>query len=151
MAAQTENIGKTSKTISAVLREPLPPEEINLSKTAAEFVISGPTFTCRVQRKTGAISGIKVVRDEQEVITSIGPADIQIDRHRLASELNSCKLSVVSKGKDKIVLRAQGVLHDPAKPEADIDYTVLHTFFNDGVVVSGIKLVLRNDLKLEVE
>jgi len=36
---------KTSRTIRSVLREPLPPEELTLSESAAELVISGPTFT----------------------------------------------------------------------------------------------------------
>jgi len=64
---------QTSRTISTVLREPLPPEELSLSESAAEFAFTGPTFTYRVQKATGAISGIRVVREGQEVIMASGP------------------------------------------------------------------------------
>ena len=139
----------SSRTISAILREPLPPEEIQLSETASDYVLSGPTFTYRVQKATGAISAIRVVREGQEVVTASSAADIQIDQYRLASDLNSCKVSVDSRGKDKVVLRAEGILRDPGKRGPEVDYTLLHTFFNDGVVVSAMKLVPRADLRVE--
>ena len=144
--AHAEPPARTSRTISAVLREPLPPEELSLSESATEIVVSGPTFTYRVQKATGAISAIRVVREGAEVITTTGPADIQIDRYRLASELNSCKLTRESQGKDKVVLRAEGVLRDPAKRGPEVNYTLLHTFFNDGVLVSAAKLTPQADL-----
>ena len=142
---------RTSKTINSVLREPLPAEELSLSQNATEFVINGPTFTYRVEKITGAISSILVVREGQEVIAASGPADILIDRYHLASTLNSCKLDVVTEGKDKIVIRTNGILHDPEKRGSEVDYTVLHTFFNDSVVVSTVKLVPRADLQVENE
>src|ERR1035438_813637 len=129
-------IPRTSRIISSVLREPLPAEAISLSETAKELVLNGPTFTYRVQKATGAISAIRVVRDGQEVITTSGPADIQIDQYRLVSELNSCKVTIDSQGKDKIIVRAEGILRDPAKRGPEVDYTLVDTFFNDGVVVS---------------
>ena len=147
--AGAEPIARTSRTISSVLREPLPAEEISLSETAKELVLNGPTFTYRVQKATGAISAIRVVRDGQEVITTSGPADIQIDQYRLVSELNSCKVTIDSQGKDKIIVRAEGILRDPAKRGPEVDYTLVHTFFNDGVVVSTVKLTPRADLQVE--
>jgi len=139
----------TSRPVSAVLREPLPPEEIRLSESATGYLISGPTFTYRLEKATGAITGIRVVRETQEVVTSDGPADIQIDQYRLASDLNSCKVSIVSKGKDKVVLRAEGILRDPGKRGPEVDYTLVHTFFNDGVAVTAVKLIPRADLRVE--
>jgi len=141
----------TSRTISAVLREPLPSEEIGFSENAAEMVITGPTFAYRIGKATGIISAIRVARDEQEVITANGPADIQIDQYRFATEHNSCKLAIDSEGKNKIVLRAEGVLRDPAKRGPEVDYTLLHTFFNDGVVVTAVKLVPRGELRVARE
>jgi hypothetical protein len=147
--AAAEQPAPTSRPISAVLREPLPPEELSLSESDKEVVLRGPTFTYRVQKATGAISGIRVVREGQEVIAASAPADIQIDQYRLASDLNSCKLAIESQGKDKVVIRADGILRDPAKRGPEVDYTLLHTFFNDGVVVSTVKLVPRADLRVE--
>ena len=141
--------GRTSKTIGAVLREPLPVEALSLSQTAGDFVISGPTFMYRVQKTTGAINALRVVCEGQEVIATSGPADVLIDRYQLASPLNSCKLAVVADGKDQVVIQARGILHDPEKRGPEVDYTVLHTFFNDGVVVSTVKLIPRADLLVE--
>lgn len=140
-----------SRTISAVLREPLPPEELRLSENATEMVVTGPTFAYRIGKATGLVSALRVARDEQEVIAANGPADIQIDQYRFATELNSCKLTIDSEGKDKMVLRAEGVLRDPAKRGPEVDYTLLHTFFNDGVVVTAVKLVPRGELRVERE
>jgi hypothetical protein len=136
----------TSKTIHAVLREPLPAEELSVSNNAGGFVINGPTFAYSVDKASGAINSFRVVCDGQEVITTSGPADIQIDQYRLASTLNTCKLTLVSQGKDKVVLEASGVLRDPEKHGPEVDYTLAHTFFNDGVVVSKVRLIPRSDL-----
>ena len=43
--AYAQGNGRVSKPISTVLREPLPLEELQLSESAAEWVIAGPTFT----------------------------------------------------------------------------------------------------------
>lgn len=138
-----------SRPVSAVLRDPLPPEELSFSENATEVTINGPTFTYRVRKATGAISAFRVVCEGQEVIAATGPADIQIDQYRLASELNSCKLAIETKGTDKVVLRAEGVLRDPAKRGPEVDYTLLHTFFSDGVAVTAVKLSPRADLRVE--
>ncbi len=140
---------RTSKTIGAVLRTPLPPEELSLSESDSELVIVGPTFTYRVSKSTGAIAAIHVVREGKTVVESTGPVDLQIDRYRLASDKNAAKLSVVSQGKDKIVLKAEGTLHDPENRGPDVAFTVQHTFYNDGVEVSEVKLTPRDDLLIE--
>jgi hypothetical protein len=74
-AARAGQSSPTSRTINSVLHEPLPAEELSLSESAAEFVVSGPTFTYRIQKATGAVSGIRVVHEGQEVITASIPAD----------------------------------------------------------------------------
>ena len=148
-ASRAEQLAQASRTIGAVLREPLPAEELSLTENAAEFVVNGPTFTYRIQKATGAIAGVRVVREGQEVITASGAADIQIDQYRLASALNSGKAAIESQGKDKIVVRAEGILRDPAGRGPEVDYTLAHTCFDDGVVVTAVKLTPRADLAVE--
>jgi len=147
--AAAENGTRFSKTISSVLREPLPAEELALTESAAGWVISGPTFTYQVQRTTGAIVALRVVRDGEAVIVAKGPADIQVDQYRLTSELNTCKLAVISRERSQIVLQADGTLWDPTKRGPAVNYTLLHTFFNDGVVVSKVTLTPQEDLRVE--
>jgi hypothetical protein len=145
-AAGASGVGKTSQTFHAILREPLPPEELSVSTHAEEFVIKGPTFAYSVDQATGAINSLRVVRDRQEVLTTTGPADVQIDQYGLASPLNTCKVTLVSEGKDKVVVEASGTLRDPAQHSPEVDFTVAHTFFNDGVVVSRVSIIPRADL-----
>ena len=139
----------TSRPISAVLREPLPPEELSLSENTTDFIITGPTFTYRLPKATGAVSPLRVVRSGQEVITGGGPADLELDDYRLASDRNSCQVALESEGKDKIVFRVGGTLRDSAERGPEVDYTLRHTFFSDGVVVSEIALTPRTDLRIE--
>src|ERR1035438_335460 len=141
--ADTTVTKKSHKTIDSVLREPLPPEDLSLAENTGEFVINGPTFSYRVQKISGVINSIHAVRDGQEVIASSGPADLVIDQYRLASTFNSCQVTAITNGKDKIVIQAKGFLHDPDKVGPNVDFVILHTFFNDGVVVSNVKLVPR--------
>jgi hypothetical protein len=145
-AAQAEAGTRTGRWIGTVLREPLPAEELTLSTNAGEWVITGPTFTYRIQKSTGTINGLRVVSNGQEVIASSSPIQLQIDDYRLASELTSGEASVVRTGKDRILLRARGILRDPAQRGPEVDYALLHTFFNDGVVVLSVKLTPRKDL-----
>ena len=140
---------KVSMPIGAVLREPLPAEDLRLSTNATEWVITGPTFTYRVRKATGAISELRVVREGQEVIATSSPVDIRLDDYRLSSDLASGSTEVVTAGKDKVVLRAHGLLRDPAKRKPEVDCTLLQTFFSDGVVVSTVRLTPRKDLSVE--
>jgi hypothetical protein len=148
-AAYSKDARTASKTIVSVLREPLPAEELRLSQGRQEFVVQGPTFTYRVQAKTGVVSGIRVVRGGREVISSRGLAEILIDQYQLGSRPNACTMSVVSEGKDKIVLKATGSMHEPERGGPDINFIIVHTFFNDGVVVSDVKLRPRTDFEVK--
>ena len=134
------------KTIDVVLREPLAAEEVRLAEIPGEIVINGPTFTYRVSKTSGVIKAIQAVRDGREVISPSGPADIVIDQYRLTSTLNSCQVGLLTNETGKIVIQAKGVLRAPDKAGPDVDYVLLHTFFNDGVVVSKVKLVPRGNL-----
>ncbi len=137
-----------SQTIRSALFKPLPPEELTLSTNTSGFIVDGPTFAYGIERATGAINALRVVHEGEEVISSTRPADIHVDQYHLASSLNSCELTVLSQGKDKIVLQARGVLRDPAQHGPELDYSLLHTFFNDGVVVTEVKLMPRSDFQV---
>lgn len=140
-----------SESPASVLREPLPPEELSFANKVSEFVITGPTFKYRVQKSTGVITGVRVFRGGQTVILQDGPADLLIDDYRLSSKANSAHVTVVQYGKDKVVLESKGVMRAPDNDGPEIDFSVLHTFFNDGVVVSDIKLTPRSDLSVRRE
>ena len=61
--------------------------------------------------------------------------------------LNSCKVVVESQGKDKSFSGRKVLRATRAKRGPEVDYTLLHTFFNDGVVVTAVKLTPQADLR----
>jgi hypothetical protein len=128
----------------SLLRAPLPPEELHLTRSRTEWAIEGPTFSYRVQRKTGAVAGIRVARGKEEVISSDGPVGVAIDELQLCRSPSA--VSVLHAGKDKIVIQAKGTFQNNAWQQ--LDFTMLQTFFNDGVVVVGMKLVPRQDFEV---
>lgn len=142
---------KFSQTIYSVLRQPLPPEELILSQNDAEVTVNGPTFTYHVQKSSGVVSGLRVVRDGEVVIAAKGPADIRIDNQRLSFGRTTGALTILSRGEDKIVLQADGILRDSAGRTPEVHYTLVHTFFNDGVVVTTVRLTPRAELSVEME
>lgn len=146
--AESKPRGPVSKTIYSVLREPLPPEELRLANRAKDFVIKGPTFEYRVSKSTGAIHDLRVVRDGEEVISQRGAGQILLDGEPLSSNTSRAKTAVVSSSKEKVVIEARGAFRGPANAEAQVDFTLRHAFFNDGVVVSEVKLIPRADLPL---
>jgi len=142
-SAETKAPRPPSKTIASVLREPLPLEELQLTKRGNEFVVTGPTFEYRVNRATGALTGPRVVRDGEQVISQTGVAEILLDGRPLRSKRNSRSAVVVSSGKDQIVIEAGGRFEGADAAGADVDFSLHHTFFNDGVVVTEVKLIPR--------
>lgn len=119
-----------------------------MSGNAAEYVIRGPTFTYRLQKQSGAINSVGVTREGREVVASRGPFDLRLDGQSLWCNTTG-EVALVTETREKVVARAQGIWRDPAKRKPDLDCTLQHTFFNDGVVVSSVKLVPRGDLAVE--
>jgi hypothetical protein len=140
-----------SRTPEAVLRQPLPPEELKLSETRTEFIIAGPTFSYGVQRATGVIGEVQVMRDGREVIHSRGPAEIRIDNFLFIEAGGQVNVSVVNQSKGKVVLRAEGILRQAPGTGPEIRYKLVHTFFNDGVLVSEVALKPSADLGITNE
>ena len=52
-----------SKTVTEVLREPLPPENLSCTTSETTITIQGPTFRYMVDRATGAISRAMTASD----------------------------------------------------------------------------------------
>lgn len=140
---------RTSKTIAAVLREPLPSEDLQCADTTAEFLIEGPTYSYAVNKTNGAIVSVRAVRDGSAVVESKGPADISVDGYSLASDQTQGQTEIVEQSKQKIVLKTLGTLKDPKGTGPDLKYTLQHDFYNDGVVVSKVTLVPQNDLTVQ--
>ncbi len=141
--------GSVSPTITSVLREPLPPENLSCNVDAGEIVIQGPTFRYTVDRTSGAVRDLEVKRDGHIVASLQESAEIVLDAYHLASSGNSGKTVVAAQSEQKVVLNTEGVLSDPTRRGSDIPYALVSTFYNDGVVVSEITLRPRKDLQVK--
>jgi hypothetical protein len=130
-----------SKTITEVLRQPLPREDLSCTTEGTRIVIEGPTFRYTVDQATGAIVGLAAVREGQVVAALGEPADLLIDDLRLAAASGTTK--ILAQGKDKVILATEGALGP------DIAYTVQNTFYNDGVAVAEFRLKPRKDLAIQ--
>src|ERR1043166_7009777 len=140
-------VGCASHTADrGALVERLPPEELRLHQNRSEFVIQGPTFTYHVG-KTGApiLNGLSVVRDKNEVIS--GPGRILVDGFELGPEKTSAETTVVSKTKGKVVLQAKGMFQG-VRDNDRLEYRMVETFFNDGVVVLEVNLIPTRDFEI---
>jgi len=145
-AIAAQESSRTSKPISSVLREPLPPEELQLSESGSEWLIAGPTFTYSVRKTTGAITALQVRAEGREMVVADNPAEIVLDDDLPFSGLVVSNTAVLlTQNAHQIVLRGQGILRNTTRNRPDVDYTILHTFFDDGVVVSLVRLVPRQD------
>jgi len=135
-------LSPVSKTITQVLREPLPPEDLGCSVEASRIVVQGPTFRYSVDKATGAIVGLEAVRQGQVVATLREPADLWIDDLRLTTGSGGTT-KILAQGKDKVILVTEGALG------ANVAYSLQNTFYNDGVVVARFKLKPKKDLAIQ--
>ncbi len=136
----------TSRALSSVLKEPLPSEELQLADGGTEWIIKGPTFEYRIWKATGALTAVRVQSDGREVIRASRPLEIQLDDERLEFGFASGQAGILTQAVHQIVVRSQGILRDPAQSRPDVECTLLHTFYDDGVVVTTVKLTPENDL-----
>ena len=122
-----------SRTITEVLRDPLPPEDLTCTGDDTRIVIQGPTFRYVVDRGTGVIAELEAMREGDKVV-------------RLRAE-GFTRISAAEP--EKVVLSTEGRW-------GTLPYAVEHTFYNDGVVVSAVvlrpdeDLTIRNGLRYEV-
>ncbi len=69
--------GPVSKTVTEVLREPLPPEDLSCMANDTTITIQGPTFRYVVDRATGAAEAIEAEGVPYRSI--LGLADLGLD------------------------------------------------------------------------
>lgn len=135
-----EAASPTSNTISQVLREPLPSEDLSCRVEGAKIIIQGPVFRYSVDKGTGAIVGLDVTRQGRVVTSLRGPADVLIDDIRLSGAVGTT--TIITQGKDKAILRTEGGLG------SDLAHVLRSTFYNDGVVVMECTLRPKKDLAI---
>ena len=144
-----ENPEPRSRTVTAVLREPLPPEDLSYSADGGKVVITGPTFEYTVDKTTGAVVALQVKRDGQSVVSLIKPASLVIGDYDIASKENLGETTTAADSAEKIILKTKGTLKSASPTDPDLPYTLVSTFFNDGVVVSEMTLLPPKDLVVE--
>ncbi len=135
--------------MTAVLREPLPPEELNCSVDGNKIVIKGPTFEYTVDKTTGAVAALQVKREGQDVIRLVEPTSLVIGDYNVASKQNLGETSITTHNAQKIVLKTKGTLKSASRTQPDLPYTLVSTFFNDGVVVSEVTVLPSRDMAVK--
>ncbi len=131
-----------SRLVREVLREPLPSEDLICEEKDEQVVVQGPTFRYVVDRTTGAVVDITVMREDAVVIKMREPLNVLVDDEMLMKDMKG-KTAVEIKEKNRVVVRTEG------KWGEDISCLMNTTFYNDGVMVSQITLTSKNDRLLQ--
>lgn len=132
-----------SRPIAEVLREPLPPERLTYSERAGRILIAGPTFEYTVDGSTGAIVGLKAVRDDQPVVQLVKPSRLVVGRYTTDAPNNAGETTATTQTPERIILETKGTMKSGAS--ASLPYKLMTTFFNDGVVVCQYTLTPKKD------
>lgn len=122
-----------SKSIKEILREPLPSEDLVCNEDSEKIVIQGPTFRYVVERETGIVSDVEVVREGTVVVKLLEPLALWIDDLNLVKNVK-CETKVELNNKNQVVLSSEGMY------KSDTSYRIKSTFYNDGVAVFQITL-----------
>ena len=138
-----------SKTVTEVVREPLPSEALTYVVDGGKIIIRGPTFEYIVEKTIGAVVGLQVKREGKPVACLDEPARLILGDYSLANKENMGETTIAAQGTEKIVLKTKGSLRSPRRSGPDLPYTLVSTFFNDGVVVSEMTVVPQKDLVVQ--
>ncbi|MCX8064191.1 MAG: hypothetical protein N3G21_03375 [Candidatus Hydrogenedentes bacterium] len=130
-----------SKTIREIIREPLPPEELSYSETDSYIHLCAPTFKYTVDKKSGAVSKIEVIREGNIVIHQISPLEIVIDKERQSVDMVG-KTCIETSTSNQIIITTEG------KWKSGTSCKIKTTFYNDGVVVFQYHLTPEYDVIL---
>ena len=137
-----------SQPITAVLREPLPPERLQLSSESHEIVIQGPSFRYALDKASGIIVALQVEREGHPVLRLVEPARLVIGPYSLDTKHARGSTAITSQSDARIVLKTEGTLKSSLPGDLDLPFTVVSNFFNDGVVVAEWTLRPAKDLAL---
>lgn len=130
-----------SKSIREVLREPLPSENLVCEEKGEQIVIKGPTFKYVVDRNTGAVVDIEVMRGDVVVVKMTEPLNVLMDDESWDKNVKG-KTKIEVKEKNQVVVRTDG------KWGKDMACSITTTFYNDGVFVSQFALTPEKDRSL---
>ncbi len=136
--------GPRSRPIAEVLREPLPSEDLTLSKRDGRIVIAGPTFEYVVDEATGATVSLRAWRDGKDVVRLVAPARVVVGPFATDARGNVGATVATPHGRGKVVLQTQATMRDGDGRE--LPYELTTTVFNDGVAVSEYALRPKADL-----
>lgn len=130
-----------NKSIREVLREPLPSEDLVCNEDGERIVVQGPTFRYVVERKTGVVSDVEVVREGAIAVKLLEPLALWIDDVNLVKN-GKCETKVDVNDKNQVVLISEGTF------KSDTSYRIKSIFYNDGVAVFQITLIPDSDWHL---
>ena len=130
-----------SRTVTEVIREPLPSEELSCTADERAVVVQGPVFRYTVDRTAGAITALDTAREGQPVVRLRQPAELWFDGARLSASASGTT-EILAQGTDKVVLKTEGTLRE------NVPYTLQTAFYNDGVMVSEMTLRPAQDFSL---
>ena len=144
IGAQT--VEPRSATVTAVLREPLPPEELRCAVDGGRIVITGPTFEYAVDETRGSLMALRVQREGRTAIRLVEPTGLVVGDYNVVGGQSTGSTTIAARSAEKIVLKTKGALKLAARTGPDLPYTLVSTFFNDGVVVAEWTLLPPADL-----
>lgn len=148
-ASAAPGAAPVSRTITEVLRDPLPPEDLRCTTDDARIVVQGSTFRYAVDRSTGAIAELEAMRDGRVVARLTEPAALWLDDANLAEATGADAAQVTAESPGQVRVTAEGRW-------GSVPYTLEHTFYDDGVLVTEVVLqpeqdtVVRRGLRHEV-
>lgn len=145
-SARPDDTGPRSRPMAAVLREPLPPENLTYSERDGLAVIAGPTFEYVVDGKTGSIVDVRATRDGETVVQLVEPARLVVGRFNSSAAGNTGETTATFKSPERIVLTTKGTMRADSEPRDALPYALTSTFYNDGVVVREVALLPQSDV-----
>ncbi len=141
-------VAPVSQSITEVLREPLPSEDLSCTITEDTVLIRGAVFLYRIDRASGVVSGLEVTRGGRTVVMLREPVGLWLDDAVLAN-VSGGVTQVLEEGPAKVVVETK-CLWVPSLP-----CTIRTTVYDDGVLVSEVTLtpemevVLRRGIRYE--
>ncbi|MFA6243818.1 MAG: hypothetical protein WC655_22945 [Candidatus Hydrogenedentales bacterium] len=131
-----------SRTITDVMRDPLPSEDLSCSESDTSITIQGPTFRYVVDKATGLIAEMEASRNGKTVAELTAPTELWIDDHacsRVDERPNPPRFG--RRENNKVLVCTGGRW-------GDIDFMMYHNFYNDGLVLTIVNVHSEKDIVL---
>lgn len=131
-----------SRPLTEILNQPNSSEELKIVLTPDKITIQGPTFCYGISRSTGSIYNVEALRQDTQVVTLKKPVKVTADNVDLFG-LTDGTTHVIESGTGKIDLITEGRL------KSGDSCVICNTIYNDGVLVSEIRLTPAKDIELK--